>query len=68
MASQQPGYLGLESARGSTGITISYWSDLESIKNWKANIEHQEAQNLGRNTWYLTFKVRIAKVERDYGI
>ncbi len=68
LASQQSGYLGLESARESVGVTVSYWSDLESIKNWKANIEHQEAQKRGRSKWYLTFKARIAKVERDYGI
>ena len=68
LASQQPGFLGIESAREDLGITVSYWSDLESIKNWKANIEHQQAQKSGREKWYTSFKVRISKVERDYGI
>jgi len=68
LASQQPGYLGVESAREDVGITVSYWADLESIKNWKANIEHIEAQRNGRQRWYQSFKVRIAKVERDYGV
>lgn len=68
LAAQQPGYLGIESAREDLGITVSYWSDLESIKNWKANIEHQQAQKSGREKWYTSFKVRISKVERDYGI
>lgn len=67
LASQQPGFLGVESARDGLGITVSYWSDLESIKNWKANAEHQEAQKLGHERWYSSFKTRIAKVERDYG-
>ena len=31
LASQQPGFLGVESAREEVGITVSYWSDLESI-------------------------------------
>ena len=44
LAEQQPGYLGAESAREDVGITVSYWADLESIKNWKSNTEHQEAQ------------------------
>ena len=65
LASKQPGFLGVESAREDIGITVSYWSDLESIKNWKANIEHQEAQKLGREKWYSSFKTRISKVERD---
>jgi heme-degrading monooxygenase HmoA len=67
-AAQQPGYLGIESAREDLGITVSYWSDLESIKSWNANIEHQQAQKSGHEKWYSSFKVRISKVERDYGI
>ncbi|ACK46151.1 antibiotic biosynthesis monooxygenase family protein [Shewanella baltica] len=68
LAAQQPGYLGIESAREDLGITVSYWSDLESIQNWKANIEHKQAQKSGHEKWYSSFKVRISKVERDYGI
>ena len=68
LASKQPGYLGIESARQDVGITVSYWADLESIKNWKADLEHREAQKLGHQKWYSSFKVRISKVERDYGI
>ena len=68
LASQQSGFLGIESARDEVGITVSYWSDLESIKAWKANMQHREAQKNGRQNWYSTFKVRISKVERDYGI
>ena len=68
LASKQPGFLGVESAREDVGITVSYWSDPESIRNWKANIEHLEAQKLGHEKWYASFKTRISKVERDYGI
>ena len=68
LAAQQRGFLGIESVREGLGITVSYWEDLESIKKWKANLEHQEAQKLGRESWYSSFKVRIASVERDYGI
>ena len=67
LAAQQPGFLGVESAREEVGITVSYWSDLESIKQWKANTEHLEAQRTGRERWYDAYQVRIAKVERDYG-
>lgn len=68
LAKQQPGFLGIESAREEVGITVSYWADLEAIKNWKANTEHLVAQKTGRSLWYENFKVRISKVERDYGI
>ena len=66
LAQTQEGFLGIESAREETGITISYWRDLESIKRWKENTEHALARSLGRSQWYQTFKVRIVKVEHDY--
>lgn len=68
LAAQQPGFLGVESAREGLGITVSYWADLESIQNWKRNIEHLAAQRSGHEKWYASFKVRVAKVERDYGM
>jgi heme-degrading monooxygenase HmoA len=68
LAQQQPGFLGIETAREDVGITVSYWSDLESIKQWKANLDHQQAQRLGREKWYSSFKARISRVERDYGV
>ena len=67
LAAQQPGFLGVESAREGLGITVSYWRDLASIKSWKANTEHLVAQQTGRSDWYSQYKTRIAKVERDYG-
>ncbi|MFZ2294964.1 MAG: antibiotic biosynthesis monooxygenase [Polaromonas sp.] len=67
LAAQQPGFLGVESAREGVGITVSYWQDLASIRAWKANAEHLIAQQTGRSDWYAQYKTRIAKVERDYG-
>ncbi len=67
LAAQQPGFLGVESVREVLGVTVSYWSDLDSIKRWKSNAEHQVAQKMGMNKWYSSYKTRIARVERDYG-
>jgi len=67
LVAKQPGFLGFESARSEIGITVSYWKDLESIRNWKENHEHTFAREQGRKIWYQNYKVRIAKVEHDYG-
>ena len=67
LAQQQPGFLGYESAREETGITISYWENEQAIRNWKMNTEHVFAQQQGREKWYSNYKVRICKVEREYG-
>lgn len=68
LAEQQDGFLGIEAAREDIGITVSYWRDVESIAAWKKNTEHRDAQRKGHERWYSSFKVRISKVERDYGI
>ena len=67
LAMQQPGYLGLETAREGLGITVSYWASLEAIANWKQQAQHLVAQRLGKEKWYAAFKLRVCRVERDYG-
>jgi len=67
LAARQPGYLGIESAREGLGITVSYWRDLEAIAAWKQVVDHVAAQRLGRERWYAAYRVRVARVERDYG-
>lgn len=67
MAAEQPGFLGVESARDELGITVSYWDSLENIRSWKQVAEHRIAQEKGRSDWYSAYKTRICRVERDYG-
>lgn len=68
LAAQQPGYLGVESARDGTGfgLTVSYWADETALIAWKAVAKHQLAQRLGKDRWYLHYALRVAKVERQY--
>jgi len=66
----QPGYLGMESARGADGlgITVCYWDSLEAVAAWKRDAEHREAQRGGYEKWYAAFRLRVCKVERDDGL
>ena len=66
LAAAQPGFLGIESARQEIGITVSYWSSLGAIKAWKGNLDHRQAQSRAKD-WYAKFRVRICRVEREYG-
>lgn len=71
MVADQPGYLGMESARDSAsglGITVSYWRDAVAARAWKQVAEHLLAQQLGRATWYSDYTVRIATVAREYTV
>ncbi|HXS41831.1 MAG TPA: antibiotic biosynthesis monooxygenase [Stellaceae bacterium] len=68
LAAQQPGYLGVEHARGADGlgITVAYFTDEAAVRAWKANAEHRAAQRLGIERWYSRYQIRVAKVERAY--
>lgn len=68
LAAQQPGFLGVESARGEDGlgITVSYWESEAAIAAWKAHAEHTLARETGRRDWYAAYCTRVCKVERDY--
>jgi heme-degrading monooxygenase HmoA len=66
LAKRQKGFLGVDSARENVSITVSYWGTLESIKNWKQQSEHLQAQFKGRNYWYSWYNVKVCKVEREY--
>ncbi len=67
LATQQEGFLGVESARDSAlGITVSYWQTLASVRKWKDNVAHQLAQEKGRDLWYQSFSVKICRIEKEY--
>ncbi len=67
LAEQQDGFIAFNSMGDKNlGVAISYWKDLNSIKAWKQNIEHLEAQRLGRSKFYRDFSLQICRVEKSY--
>lgn len=66
LASQQPGFLGFETARQEIGISVSYWASPEAIAVWKQNFEHRQTQSRAKD-WYQAFRIRVCRVEREYG-
>ena len=47
-------------------IAISYWPDLESIKRWKADELHLQAQTLGQTIWYENYSVQVCEIRYQY--
>lgn len=68
LARAQDGFLGMQSARsdGGAGITVCYWKSAEAISAWRRDVDHAAAQQRGRENWYETYAVTIARVERHY--
>lgn len=68
LAKQQPGFLGIEATGDDDlSIAVSYWDSDESIQAFKQLAEHLVIQERGRESYYRSYKVRVARVERDYG-
>ena len=66
LAARQPGFLGVETAYSEVGITVSYWTDEESIAAWRRNADHAFAQYEGRTRWLDAYELRVARVERAH--
>jgi len=43
---------------GNSEIAISYWPSKEALRAWKNNIEHQQAQELGKSKWYESYEIK----------
>ena len=68
LASAQPGYRGVDSAReaGGMGITVSYWADDAAAIAWRDHPEHTAIRERGRALWYDSYSVNVARIERAY--
>ncbi|MBB4152713.1 heme-degrading monooxygenase HmoA [Sphingomonas jinjuensis] len=68
LAAQQPGYRGIQSARGTDGlgITVSYWASEADAVAWRDQPDHAATREAGRARWYAEYQVVVAHVARDY--
>ena len=68
LAMAQPGYLGMDHAgsAGGFGITVSYWADDAAAKAWRDHPEHKQAREAGRDRWYSSYTLHVARIERGY--
>ena len=49
-------------------LSLSFWQNEESVKQWR-NIElHRQAQQTGRSSVFKDYRLRVASVVRDYGM
>jgi heme-degrading monooxygenase HmoA len=68
LASQQPGYVGIDSVRGADGfgITVSYWADEAAAKAWRDHAEHKVIREKGRGLWYAHYSLHVTEIIRSY--
>lgn len=65
-----PGFISIERFQSlSTAgkiLSLSWWEDEEAVAGWKRNLMHQAAQKEGRESVFAFYRIRVARVLRDY--
>ena len=49
-------------------LSLSFWRDEEAVRAWRNTEEHRQAQKAGRGGVFAGYRLRIARVVRDYGM
>ncbi|MFK5984241.1 MAG: antibiotic biosynthesis monooxygenase [Pseudomonadota bacterium] len=49
-------------------LSLSFWRDEESIQQWRNLENHRLAQEKGRGGVFSNYRLRVAEVNRDYGM
>lgn len=47
-------------------LSLSFWESEEAIESWRNILEHREAQAKGHFELFTNYRIRVAKVVRDY--
>jgi heme-degrading monooxygenase HmoA len=65
------GFLGEDPCRSVASptkrVTISYWRDEAALAAWRTHPDHMRVKALGRRKLLAWYRIRIARIERDYG-
>jgi len=63
---QAPGFIDVKSFKSEDGerLTVVWWEDKETLRQWRDLHVHREAQATGRRKWYEYYKMEVATVDR----
>ena len=69
LGAQQPGFLGIASARAAdgAGITVVFYQSAEAAKQWGRNPEHRAVMQTARERWYESYAIYYAEVAGGHG-
>jgi heme-degrading monooxygenase HmoA len=49
-------------------LSLSFWRDETGVETWRNLDIHREAQRAGREQIFANYRLRVARVTRDYGL
>ncbi|HEX4439649.1 MAG TPA: antibiotic biosynthesis monooxygenase [Thermoanaerobaculia bacterium] len=62
-----PGFVDVKSYTAADGerLTVVRWQDAETLRAWREDPAHREAQATGRRLWYEWYDMEVAEVVRE---
>lgn len=67
-----PGFVSVERFQSLTDpgklLSLSFFRDEESVRHWRNLSEHRDAQDAGRDGIFANYQIRVAEIQRDYGL
>ena len=49
-------------------LSLSFWRDEDAVQAWRNHERHRATQAKGRGGVFANYRLRVAQVERDYGM
>lgn len=49
-------------------LSLSFWRDEAAVQQWRTLEVHRQAQAAGREHIFADYRLRVAEVQRDYGL
>lgn len=49
-------------------LSLSFFDSPEALDNWRRLAEHRAAQKIGRSQYFRDYRLRVASIDRDYGL
>ena len=67
LARAAPGFIDVKSFTAADGerLTLVWWRDHESLRQWREDPRHRVAQETGRQRWYQYYTMEVADVVRE---
>ena len=66
-ARSAPGFVDVKSYTAADGerLTLVRWKDAETLRAWREDPAHREAQAAGRRLWYEWYDMEVAEIVRE---
>ncbi len=72
LLAQIDGFISIERFESLTNagkiLSLSFWRDEEAVQTWRNLEAHRQIQGAGRKTMFSDYRLRVARVVRDYGM